>query len=271
MTHPFVDQPSGSRVLVVARFDMVRLAADLRTDGRHPDLVKAVERAASAGSTRDDLRTALVSLDRILEMQAETGDDGAVAVARGDGVVAGALFTQAVILYARATATGSDRPKLLGEAKLSAEERAVHDEAIALRSGCIAHFGRGEDLTDGPMFREAVLFNLLLVDGAPKKQVSVFSTRAHHKVAFAARLAPLIERRLKEIADRIDRLFEAVDVELERAGREDADLRESMGRYEFDVDAFAGSAEGAAALRLQLASGTAIDMDYVVRVPKPAG
>ena len=96
------------------------------------------------------------------------------------------------------------------------------------------------------MFKEAVLFSLLVVDGRPKKQVSVFSTRAQHKVAFSARLSALIATRLAEVAARTQPLFDAVDRELEAAGQSDQLLRSELGHYEFDVDDFAGSAEAAA-------------------------
>lgn len=253
----------------IARFDLVRLARDLSQADRHPELVKAIERAAAAGSIRDDLRTAAASLDQIVKLQTAAETGGEVTVRAGDVVVTGALFVQAVVLYARATSSKASRPKLLGEAKLSAEERAIHAEAMNLRNQCIAHFGRGETLSSGPMFKEAVLFSLLVVDGRPKKQVSVFSTRAQHKVAFSARLSALIATRLAEVAARTQPLFDAVDRELEAAAQSDQLLRSELGHYEFDVDDFAGSAEAAATLRVQLESGEVTDMEYAITVAKP--
>ena len=253
----------------VARFDLVRLAHDLCQAGRHPELVKAIERAAAAGSIRDDLRTASASLDHIVKLQTAAELGGEVTVRTGEVVVTGALFVQAVVLYARATASKASRPKLLGEAKLSPKERATHVEAMELRNQCIAHFGRGDTLSSGPMFKEAVLFSLLVVDGRPKKQVSVFSTRAQHKVAFAARLSTLIATRLAEVAARTQPLFDAVDRELEAAGQVDHALRGELGQYEFDVEGFAGSAEAAAVLRVQLEAGDVTEMDYALMVPKP--
>ncbi|MGZ7870378.1 hypothetical protein ACXR8U_32635 (plasmid) [Methylobacterium radiotolerans] len=80
----------------------------------------------------------------------------------------GALFTEAVILYARATTTGGDRPKLLGEAKLTPNQRAVHEEVLRLRNAAVAHFGRGESLPDSPLVREAVVVSLFLSEKGPK-------------------------------------------------------------------------------------------------------
>jgi len=218
--------------ITVARVDLTQLARDLRTAGKYPDLVGAIERAAAAGSIRDDLRVAHASLDQILRLQEPDTPDGSVIVRDGDAVISGALFVQAIILYARATETKADRPKLLGEGKLTKAERATHDEAMDLRNKCIAHFGRGEALDSGPMYKEAVLFSLLLVDGRPKKQVGAFSTRTQHKVAFSARLSALLEKRLAQIAERTQDLFDRVDEALEVAGQSDEALRASLARYE---------------------------------------
>jgi len=98
---------------VVGRIDLTSLARDLRDSGRHPVLVKAIDRAAAAGSVREDLRTALDSLRQIVAIQGRASEGRADDSLHDETVVTGALFTQAVILYARATETQGDRPKLL--------------------------------------------------------------------------------------------------------------------------------------------------------------
>jgi|TARA_B100000378_G_scaffold271550_2_gene262202 hypothetical protein len=254
---------------VVGRIDLTSLARTLRDSGKHSSLVKAIDRAAAAGSVREDLRTALDSLRQIVAIQDRT------APARGDGslheetVVTGALFTQAVILYARATETQGDRPKLLGEAKLDSAQRATHDEAMDMRNKVIAHFGRGELMIDGPLVKEAVVLSLYLDGERRKKRVGAYTTRAAHKIAFAAWLAALLEVRLGEVADRYQKLFDAVDAELEAAATSDIDLGRSLPGFEFDAELFCASPEAAEQLRAQFDDDLGRDLDYAVKVPRP--
>lgn len=254
---------------VVGRIDLTSLARDLRTAGRHPALVKAIDRAAAAGSIREDLRTALDSLRQIIAIQDGSGFEPRESSRHDETVLTGALFTQAVVLYARATETQGDRPKLLGEAKLDPDQRATHDEAMDMRNKVIAHFGRGETLFDGPLVKEAVVLSLYLDGDRRKTRIGAYTTRAAHKVAFSARLAALLETRLNEIADRYQRLFDAANAELEAAAKADPDLGRDLKRFEFDVDAFSASPEAAEHLRAQLDDDLGHDLDYAVRVPKP--
>lgn len=254
---------------VVGRIDLTNLARDLRVSGRHPVLVKAIDRAAAAGSVREDLRTALDSLRQIVAIQDRASEGRVDDSLHGETVVTGALFTQAVVLYARATETQGDRPKLLGEAKLDPDQRATHDEAMDMRNKVIAHFGRGETLLDGPLVKEAVVLSLYLDRDRRKARIGAYTTRAAHKVAFSARLAALLEIRLNEIADRYQRLFDAANAELDAAGKADPDLGRDLKRFAFDVDTFSASPEAADHLRAQLDDDIGHDLDYAVRVPKP--
>lgn len=254
---------------VVGRIDLTTLARELHDSGRHPALVKAVHRAAAAGSIREDLRTALDSLRQIVVIQDRAPTEPPIDSLHDETVLTGALFTHAVVLYARATETQGHRPKLLGEAKLDAAQRATHDEAMVLRNKVVAHFGRGETLIDGPMVKEAVVLSLYLDGDRKKKRIGAFTTRAAHKVAFAARLTALLNIRLIEIADRYQHLFDAVDHELETAAAADLDLRSSLPRFAFNADGFCASPEAAEHLRSLLDDEVSRDLDYAVQVPKP--
>lgn len=181
-----------------------------------------------------------------------------------DTTIAGALFTQAVILYARATFTTGKRPPLLGEAGLSEEERATHNEVKRLRNGAIGHFGRGEELKDGPLVREAVILSFT----RQQRQLGVYTVRAQHKAGLSARLAHLIEVRLREIADRQDGLFNKVDALLSAALKADPTLGPSLPQFEFDLHGFCGNPDAARRLHAQLERGEIEDMDYAVAVPK---
>ncbi|MCU0732869.1 MAG: hypothetical protein MUE84_14960 [Hyphomonas sp.] len=253
---------------VVGRIDLTSLAQHLRDSGRHAALVKAIDRAAALGSIRQDLLTALDALRQIVAIQDRSVSDPRNNTRHDETVLTGALFTQAVVLYARATKTQGDRPKLLGEAKLHPDQRATHEEAMDLRNKVIAHFGRGESMFDGPLVKEAVVLSLYLDGDRRKSRIGVYTTRAAHKVAFSARLAALLETRLNEIADRYHRLFDAANAELEAAGQADPGLGRDLKRFEFDVDAFSASSEAAEHLRSQLDDDVGRDLDYAVRVPK---
>ena len=254
---------------VVGRINLTSLAQDLRESGLHHALVKAIDRAAAAGSIREDLRTALDSLRQIVAIQDRAPADHVDRPLHDETILTGALFTQAVVLYARATETQGDRPKLLGEAKLDTVQRATHDEAMNMRNKVVAHFGRGDALLDGPLIKEAVVLSLYLDGERKKKRIGAYTTRAANKVAFAARLAALLEVRLAEVADRYQRLFDAVDHELEAAATVDSDLGRSLPRFGFDPEGFCASPEAAHQLRVQLDDDVGRDLDYAVRVPKP--
>jgi hypothetical protein len=254
----------------IASLDLSKLAATLDRESRHPELVRAIDKAAAAGSTREDLRGALASLRLIQQiLDRSAGQPGPHPTDHEETTLTGALFTQAVILYARATTTKGDRPKLLGEAKLTPAQRAVHDQAVRLRDSVIAHFGRGDALADGPLVREAVILSLFSSETGPKKQVSVYTTRAQHKVHFSAQLIPLIETRLAHLAARHQQLFDEADRALGEAVRSDPDLGRSLRDHEFDVDAFCASPDAAARMRAQLHKSSMEDMDYTVAVPRP--
>jgi hypothetical protein len=254
---------------LVARIDLVRLGAALKAEAIHLELVKTIDRAAAAGSIRDDLRSAGSSLKLICEIQERIIPPPAVGSRAEENTITGALFTQAVILYARATSTTGGRPKLLGEAKLTPDQHAVHREAIKLRDTTIAHFGRGEALAEGPIVKEAVILSLYKAPSGLKKQIGAYTTRAQHKVAFAARLGALIEIRLSEIDSRHQRLFDDADAALETALRNDPELGPRLPGFHFDVDAFCASPAAAAEIRKQLASNNMEDTIFAVEVPKP--
>ena len=254
---------------LVARIDLASLARHLKGSNRHPALVKAIERAAAAGTIREDLRSARASLYQIVRIQSLTDAELTNTLEWfNETTITGALFVQAIVLYARATATTGDRMPLLGENKLTEEHQATHVEAMDYRNKAIAHFGRGESFVDGPLVKEAVVLSLYNDNGRPKKQIGAYTTRAQHKVAFSARLADLTDVRLAEVDTRYQALFDAADEELETTVKRDPELGQALPGFEFDIDGFCASAEAAARLRAQLDAGSIAQLDYAVRVPK---
>ncbi|HWV60385.1 MAG TPA: hypothetical protein VN034_07010 [Sphingopyxis sp.] len=247
------------------RLNLVHGAAALAAAGRHVPLVRAIERAAAVGSIREDLRTALAALRLIENMQAEQ-ERGEVKQLNDQTTITGALFTQAIILYARATISSGKRPSLLNERGLSDEELATHNEVRLMRNSVIGHFGRGDDLEGGPVVREAVIVSFT----RSQRQIGVYTVRAQHKVILAQRLALLLERRLAQIAERQDAIFDSVQRLLSEALQSDRTLGPLLLRYPFDADAFCGNSDAARNLRAQLEAGELQDMDYVVSAVRPA-
>lgn len=249
----------------IAHLDLVRLAESLAKEGKHPKLVQAVERAAAAGSIRHDLQTASAALAHIEAVIKRSPIESRVLPADyADGMVIGALFTQAVVLYARATATQGKRPKLLGEAKLTASQRATHDEAMALRNSAVTHYGRGEILPEGPLVREAVVISLMQSSTGPKHRVGAYTSFAQHKAAFSARLAALLVIRLAEIDARSQPLFDQAYAALDAELRGDPMFAGRLRGFEFDVEAFCASPSAAAEMLAQLEAGEVQEATYVV-------
>lgn len=246
--------------------DLVSLAKDLRTRDEHPDLVKAVDRAAAIGSIREDLRSARASLRLIGETQDRAEEKPDVLPGEdSDTTIAGALFTYAIILYSRATFTSGARPLLLGQSGLTPEERQTHEEVKQMRNTALAHYGRAEAAPEGPIVREAVVRSF----DREQFRYGVYVTRAQHRVGIAKRLASLIERRLEQVAERQQDLFNAVELELNAAARSDPKLGPSLPRYQFNPHAFCASPAAAEHMHSMLDAGDVVDMDFTTTVPKP--
>lgn len=252
---------------LIASVDLTRLASALEVEGAHPALVKIVRRAAATGSIRDDLIDAGASL-KLIE-QFANGDSGPVEAGRRTDVmtIVGALFDRAIILYARATTTKGDRMPLLGEPKDPAD-RALHDEILQLRNAVVAHFGRGDFLADGPLYKEAVILHVFALGDEQKHQVNVYTHRTANRVVFAERFASLIERRLVVIVERYQALSLAVRDELVAATTAEPGLVKRFAANEFDIDAFFATPGLAAAYRDRVERRAVVDMTDATRVPR---
>ncbi|MDI1296291.1 MAG: hypothetical protein PSY12_10470 [bacterium] len=137
--------------------DLISLAVELKKRGDHMALVSAIRRAADIGSIRDDLRQAASSLRIVREIVDRAMNRPEILEGEDDdSTIAGALFTSAIILYARATFASGARISL-GDEILSPEDKATHDEVKVLRNSTVAHFGLGEGAKEGPIVREAVI------------------------------------------------------------------------------------------------------------------
>ena len=246
--------------------DLTAIAHWLRSTKRHRRLVGLIDRAAAAGTIREDLSEAGRCLDEIERLQAGR-DEPEPEVDQREVTVTGALFSHAVVLYARATFTSSEqRRALLGEDHLSPELRAAHRSVKRLRNAGVAHYGRGDHLDDGPLVREAVVFTFWREADHVREQVNVLSTRAQHKVGVQRQLRELIQAQLDQLARSEQTYLLAVRAELERAVRADHELGRALPRHPFDPYAFCATPAAALRLASGLQRGVIDDHSYAASV-----
>ncbi len=250
--------------------DLSAIATWLRQTKRHKRLVGLIDRAAAAGTIREDLAEAGRCLDEIEQLQAGR-DEPEVEVGQREVTITGALFSHAVVLYARATFTSSkQRQTLLGEDHLSPALRAAHQAVKKLRNAGVAHYGRGEHLVGGPLVREAVVFTFCRDQDHVCEHVNVISTRAQLKVDIQRHLRELVWAQLDRLALSEQDYLTAVRGELERAVRADDALGRALPRFPFDVDAFCATPEAALRLAAGLQRGVIDNHSYAVVVPSTA-
>jgi hypothetical protein len=251
--------------------DLKALANWLRPQGRHKKLIGLIDRTAALGTISEDLRECGRCLDVITRLQEKGGLEIESSNPREDeATITGALFSQAIILYARATAQGGNsRMALLQDADVPAPLRAAHKRIQNLRSAAIAHYGTGEAILGAPLVREAVVFTFQHTETGVREQTNILSTRAQHKVDVALDLRELVTAQL----DRIERIKDdelgALRAGLEAAVRADPDLGHALPRFPFDPYAFCGTDDAAFSLAMGLQKGQIDPLAYVVAVPKP--
>ena len=219
---------------ILARYDLTALAARLRQDQRHRRFSGLVEKAVSVASAHQDLLDAQACLALLNELTTEARLSRGWAK-RKTSCAAGALFSQSIILYARATTTKSEnRRQWFGREKLSAEQQEVHDLVMTLRNDTIAHFGFGNALSSGPLVKEALV---LLV--TKERQGPVFyASRIQNKSALAGQLLDLVEALVSATHVRALELMNAAADALREACDLDPSLQDIVSSFEFDSEAF---------------------------------
>lgn len=245
--------------------DLISLAIELKRRGDHKALVSAIRRAADIGSIRDDLRQAASSLRIVREMGDRAMDRPEILKGEDDdSIIAGALFTSAIILYARAT-FASDNRMSLGDEILSPQHKATHEEVKVLRNSAFAHFGSGDGAKEGPIVREAVIRSF----NRKQYRYGVYTTRALHKVELGVRMEALIAARLDQVAGKQQKLLDAVELKLNEALKADEPLGRLLPGFRFDADRFCASSAVADHMRTALVAGDVGDSNFTTAVPKP--
>ena len=167
-------------------FDLVAVGAELERQQRYPNLTKAIRLAVGVGSAHQDIGQAVDSLETLITL---TRGPIKLLSEEHRGPVAGALFTAAVIYYARGTDTdpANGRVKWFGVQKLEAAHRGTHKEIMTLRNKQVAHFGDGIRLDNEDSVLEALVYRPL----DRQYGIGYVAARAQNKALFTRRFLAL--------------------------------------------------------------------------------
>ncbi len=222
-------------------FDMTKVAAELTRTGKFKDLVIALRRASSTASAHQDLQVAVECLQLLRRMT--TSEDWHEPFNMNEvGILAGSLFDNAIIMYARATETKPiGRQKWFGVEMVPLEHRSTHRAVMLIRNKELAHFGSGMPVDGIPMLKEA----LVLVDDGQNASLGFRANRARNRSQFSndfMTMATLITAMAKEAA--LARLREA-NAMLIPLVTEDERLRELIMRNPLSTSLKRGAHEKA--------------------------
>jgi hypothetical protein len=178
----------GANISEIA-FDLTKVADELSRSGKYKDLVIAFRRASSTASAYQDLQIATESL-QLLRRLTISDESSANFSIDETGVLAGSLFNNAIILYARATETKPiGRQKWFGIEKVPTAHRLTHKTVMLIRNKELAHFGTGMPVDGTPMLEEA----LVMVDHGHTISIGFRANRSHNRGQFAADFSSLAE------------------------------------------------------------------------------
>jgi hypothetical protein len=224
-----------------AAYDMTRVAAELTRIGKYKDLVVVLRRAGSTASAHQDLQVAVECLQLLRRLT--TTDDWHEPFGMDEvGLLAGSLFDNAIIMYARATETKPiGRQKWFGLEMVPMEHRSTHKSVMLIRNKELAHFGSGMPIDGTPMLEEA----LVLVNNEAGTSLGFRANRARNRSQFSndfSSLAKLVTSLAKEAA--LSRLREAQAM-MTPLVTEDRWLRQLISRYPLTTNLQRGAHETA--------------------------
>ena len=150
------DANSGANDFPVV-VDLMALATALEARGGKRKLTGALRGAWIAGSCLADLRRAKEACDTLDGLAATKAPFGPIVIVQ----VQSALLATAILLYARATATGSGKGERgaikLDPSKLTQQQREDHRTLIRLRNSAIGHVEHEQEIA-GDYWHKAFLF-----------------------------------------------------------------------------------------------------------------
>lgn len=226
-------------------FNLTALAERLLLEERHRPLAKKIQRACDLHSLSIDLAMALEALDafdRLLAKDVEDFDTHALK---------SALLNNALILYARATKSGSNVRKPFDvRSKLTEAQKTIHRELIELRDDAVAHFGSGGSYRGE---WQATLVVLQIKDGAAKPGVA--TKRQVFDKSLARRLRQQLEVVHGILRERSLAALNEVTEALNQTMSRDEQLIALTRQHPLNLDLFMGSAEAAEMSRSSIELG----------------
>jgi hypothetical protein len=206
------------------------IAEEVKTEPGYRIFVDRVRRYGDSMSVLGDLAQAraLLEASRREAMSNADGDEG-------EQLKAGALLSQAIIIYSRATKSRSRHRSFVPVQKgMPGNLRAIHDRVVRLRDDAIAHYGPGPGPGGRHWSKETVV---LRIDGSTASLVLPYSHSTYQE-DLSAEIGRLVEFCIQNAweicSERADLLLE----ECTRLLHSEDSFAGRLQKAEFDVAGF---------------------------------
>lgn len=225
-------------------FDLNKLAAKLKKTGQFKILIDHIRQLQDISSVETDLRYARQDLDLCLSIGAVETFDGEVSQNPNDARVIGALFSQSLIYYTRATKSHSKHRGFAPVTKnWPVELLKLHRDIVKIRDDIIAHFGPGTDHASGFWSREAVV---MCLSETGRFRISTPFVRANYKEWAVTNLSQLIDKAYADCLKIKWQRLEILTKQIETL-QEDQNFMNQLKLYTFSPESFFVSAVSARA------------------------
>ncbi len=186
-------------------------------------------------SLRTDLIMAQETCEALAELLAAKSMDPHSVITEA------ALLSSVIVLYARATSTGStERAPFSLEPYFNDDQKIVHRELIDLRNDAIAHYGSGGSYADQAMWKAEVG---ILQFESPNSRVGVVTRRTSIDQQLAERATVQIDFALTIINRVYDQKTDLVLTEIDRISKQDTEFYKEIAEHPFNLDVFLASKE----------------------------
>lgn len=215
------------------QYELLALASQLKSRGRHAKLVGQIEQAYAVCSAHEDLRNAVESLEALRELT--RGPRELDGLEQHLPAAAGALTSHAVILYCRATETSSNhRRRWFNLRMLREDQRSLHAVVKKLRDDAIAHFGTGDAHPEGAVIREALVLHFL----GREPRLVFHSAWSLNRARFTDDLLTLAEEARDVARQKAEERLSAVILGIAEAGKGDRSLARMIQQHAFEPGSF---------------------------------
>jgi hypothetical protein len=232
-------------------YDLGAFAAALAAKGSNRALAGMIRTAIDLHSLITDLQMAEDACEQMLVLLA--GDYDYIAASARD-TLAMSLLTQAILMYARGTKTGSKARKTIDvRSSFDAAQRAVHREICDLRDDAVAHFGGGGSY-EGPVWVDETAFLVARPEGF---RAAVVTKRIALNRELVVKLRDQTRAALAAMRIRREDCHSRMIGELDRAAADNPKLSQILHRHPLDLASLLGTEEAARQALQSLESGDA--------------